>query len=119
MVGLTTVTCVRLNTLKPSASTSSLTLSVRLNRRESRASRYQMFGCLKKLRGTNAKRVAPPEPFMPPPGVVLEAKPNEVGVTLPLMFPVTRCPEKAFRIGAIVQPLKIALAAPSANGFGL
>src|SRR5215217_4781209 len=119
MVGLTTVTCVRLNTLKPSASTSSLTASVRLNRRESLASRYQMFGCLKKLRGTNAKRAPPPEPLMPPPGVVLEAKPNEVGVMLPLIFPVTRWPEKALRIGAIVQPLKIALAAPSVNGFGL
>src|ERR1044072_4853715 len=119
MVGLTTATCVRLNTLKAAASTSSLAASVRLNRRESRASRYQMFGCLKKLRGTNAKRDPPPEPLMPPPGVVLEAKPNEVGVMLPLMFPVTRCPENAFSIGAIVQPLKIALAAPSPNGLGL
>src|ERR1043165_7651169 len=119
MVGLTFVTCVRLNTLKPSASTSSLTDSVRLKRRESRASRYQMFGCLKKLRGTNAKRDEPPEPFMPPPGDVLEAKPNEVGVMLPLMLPVTRCPEKALRIGAIVQPLKMCLAGPSLNGLGL
>src|SRR5215217_4716351 len=119
MVGLTTVTCVRLKTLKPSANTSSLTASVRLNRRESRASRYQMFGCLKKLRGTNAKRDEPPEPFMPPPGVVLEAKPNAVGLILPLIFPVTRCPEKALKIGAIVQPLKMCFAGPSLNGFGL
>src|ERR1044072_2561733 len=119
MVGLTTVTCVRLNTLKPSASSSSLTASVRLKRRDSRASRYQMFGCLKKLRGTSAKRDEPPEPLIPPPGVVLEATPNDVGVTLPLIFPVTRCPENAFRIGAKVQPLKICLAAPSLNGFGL
>src|ERR1043165_5377397 len=119
MVGLTFVTCVRLKMLKPSASTSSFTLSVRLNRRESRPSRYQMFGCLKKLRGTRAKRVEPPEPLMPPPGVVFEAKPNDVGVMLPLIFPVTRCPEKALRIGAIVQPLKMALPAPSLNGFGL
>src|SRR6185295_13403736 len=109
----------RLNTLKPSARISSLTASVRLKRRESRASRYQMFGCLKKLRGTNAKRDEPPEPLMPPPGVVLEAKPNEVGVMLPLMFPVTRCPENAFRIGAIVQPLKMCFPTPSLNGFGL
>src|SRR5215212_5224043 len=43
-----------------------LVRSVILNRRESRASTYQMFGCLKKLRGMNAKRVAPPEPFTPP-----------------------------------------------------
>src|SRR5678809_78499 len=113
MVGLTTVTCVRLKMLKPSASTSSFIFSVRLKRREIRPSRYQMFGCLKKLRGTNAKRDPPPEPLMPPPGVVLEAKPNEVGVMLPLMFPVTRCPENALKIGAIVQPLKMALAAPS------
>src|ERR1044071_5737203 len=119
MVALTTVTCVRLKTLKPSASSSSFTCSLKLNRRESRASTYQMFGCLKKLRGTRAKRDEPPEPFIPPPGVVLEAKPNDVGVMLPLIFPVTRCPENAFRIGANVQPLKICLAAPSVNGFGL
>src|ERR1041385_7852323 len=119
MVPFTTVTCVRLNTLKPSASTSSFTCSVRLKRRESRASTYQMFGCLKKLRGTNAKRDEPPEPFTPEPGVWLEAKPNDVGLMLPLMLPVTRCPENAFRIGANVQPLKMCLAAPSLKGFGL
>src|ERR1044071_764438 len=119
MSALTTVTCVRLKTLKPSASNSSFTCSLRLNRRESLASTYQMFGCLKKLRGTSAKRDEPPEPFIPPPGVVFEANPNDVGVMLPLMLPVTRCPENAFRIGAKVQPLKMCLAAPSENGLGL
>src|SRR5215510_3476346 len=119
MVPLTTVTCVRLKTLKPSASTSSFTCSLRLNRRERRASTYQMFGCLKKLRGTCAKRDEPPEPFTPPPGVWLEAKPNDCGLMLLAIFPVTRCPENALRIGAKVQPLKMCLAAPSLNGFGL
>src|SRR6185436_6308841 len=107
MVAFITVTCVRLKTLKPSANSSSFTLSVRLNRRDSRASTYQIFGCLKKLRGTSENLLEPPEPLMPPPGVVLEAKPNDVGVMLPLMFPVNRCPENALRIGAIVQPLDV------------
>src|SRR5262250_3133234 len=105
--------------LKPSARISSFMFSVRLKRRESLASTYQMFGCLKKLRGKPANLLEPPEPLIPPPGVVLLAKPNEVGVMLPLMFPVTRCPENAFRIGAMVHPLLIDLAAPSENGFGL
>src|ERR1051325_5279002 len=119
MVPFTTVTCVRLKTLKPSASTSSFTCSVRLKRRESRASTYQIFGCLKKLRGYSANLVEPPEPFEPPPGVWLEAKPNDRGSILPLILPVTRCPENAFRIGARVQPLKMCFAAPSFNGSGL
>src|SRR5947207_2070146 len=82
--------------------------SVILKRRERRASKYQIFGCLKKLRGTSAKRVAPPEPLTPPPGVVFEAKPKAVGLMVPETFPLKRCPEKALRIGANVQPLKIA-----------
>ena len=44
-----------------------------LKLRESRASKYLMDGCLKKLRGKSAKRVEPPEPLMPPPGVTVPA----------------------------------------------
>ena len=57
-------------------------------RRERRASKYQILGCLKKLRGASAKRDEPPEPLTPPPGVLLEAKPKDVGLTEPEMFPV-------------------------------
>src|SRR5687768_2047484 len=104
--------------LKPSARTSSLVPSVIANRRERRMSTYQMFGCLKKLRGTSEKRFAPPEPFAPPPGVE-PLKPKLAGAMLPPMLPVKRAPENAFKIGAIVQPLKMCLAAPSLKGVGL
>ena len=49
---------------------------------------------MKKLRGTSAKRDEPPEPLAPavPPvledGVVLEANPKDVGLMLPVIFPV-------------------------------
>src|ERR1044071_884914 len=100
-----TVTCVRLKRLKPSASNSKFMLSLILNRREMRMSRYQIEGCLKKLRVP--KRVAPPEPLAPPPGVAFDAKPNDVGLMVPLMLPENLWPEKALRMGANVQPLKI------------
>ena len=87
---MTVVTCVRLKRLKPSASTSIFVFSVILKRRERRASKYQILGCLKKLRGTSAKRVEPPEPLTPPPGVVFEAKPKAVGLIVPETFPVKR-----------------------------
>ena len=83
-------------------------------------SRYQIFGCLKKLRGTSAKRVAPPDPLTPPAGVaVFGANPKLLpapvalppGLTVPETVAVKRCPEKALKIGAIVQPLSIALLA--------
>ena len=106
---------MRLKTLKPSANNSSFVPSVIEKRRETRMSTYQIFGCLKKFRGTCAKRFAPPEPLAPPPGVWLEAKPNDCGLMPPLMFPVNRCPENAFRIGAKVQPLKMCLAATVAE----
>ena len=51
---------------------------------------------------------APPEPLTPPPGVALEAKPKDVGLIVPETFPLKRCPENALKMGAIVQPLKIA-----------
>src|SRR5437588_8068025 len=99
------VTVVLFNRLNPSASTSKFIFSLMWKRRERRASKYQILGCLKKLRGASAKRDEPPEPLTPPPGVLLEAKPKEVGLTEPEMFPVWRAPEKALRIGANVQPL--------------
>src|SRR4030095_202601 len=102
----------------PSAKTSTLIRSLRLKRLESRPSRYQMFGCLKKLRGRSARRDEPPEQLTPPPGVE-PLDPKEAGEIDPLMVPVYLCPENEFKIGAMVQPLKIALAAPSLNGFGL
>ena len=71
-------------------------------------SKYQIEGCLKKLRGTPAKRVAPPEPLTPPPGVVFDAKPNAVGLMVPEMLPENFWPEKALKMGASVHPLKIA-----------
>src|SRR5687768_2849468 len=87
----TPVIWVRLNRLKASAKTSSRDPSVMLNRRERRMSRYQIFGCLKALRGNNANRFDPPEPFAPPWGVFVPVgNPQAVGVILPLMFPVLR-----------------------------
>src|SRR5436305_768424 len=83
-------------------------LSLILKRRETRMSRYQIEGCLKKLRGTPEKRVAPPEPLTPPPGVVFDAKPNAVGLMVPVMLPENLWPENALKMGANVQPLKIA-----------
>src|SRR4051812_13143923 len=91
--------------------------SLMWKRRETRMSRYQMFGCLKKLRPTCAKRVSPPEPLMPAPGVVLEANPKEVGLMVPEMLPVKRWPEKALKMGANVHPLK--MARPTAFSFRL
>src|SRR6188474_1835831 len=104
------VTWKRLKILKPSANNSSLVPSVRLNRREIRRSTYQILGCLKKLRGRRPKRVAPPEPFGPLPGVE-PLKPNDAGEMFPEMLPVRRCPEKALKIGAMVQPFRTALPA--------
>ena len=91
-----------------------------LNRREIRMSTYQIFGCLKKLRGTSANLVEPPEPLTPPPGVAVPgAKPKLLpepmvpvpappGLTVPETVAVKRCPEKALKMVANVQPLSIA-----------
>src|SRR5829696_2982655 len=112
------VTCVRLKRLKASASSSKRTSSLIWKRREMRMSRYQMFGCLKKLRRRPPKRFAPPAPLTPPAGVEqvpvptpLQAepvKPNEAGEIAPETLPVARAPEKALKMGANVQPLKMA-----------
>src|SRR5688500_1476350 len=79
-----------------------------LKRRDRRMSRYQILGCLKKLRRTSARRVSPPEPLTPPPGVVFEANPKAVGLMVPESAGVKRWPEKALKMGAMVQPLKMA-----------
>src|SRR4051812_4527877 len=93
----TVVTCVRLKRLNASARTSIFLFSVMEKRRERRRSTYQMFGCLKKLRGMSAKRVEPPDPLEPPPGVKQEAvtpplvqvlNPNAEALTLPETVPV-------------------------------
>ena len=65
-----------------------------------------------------ARRLEPPDPLTPPPGVE-PLKPKAAGEIEPLIVPVKRCPENELKFGAIVQPLKICLAAPSVNGFGL
>src|SRR6476469_6445222 len=119
MLACTVVTCVRLQRLKASARNSTLVFSVIENLRDSLISTNQMFGCLKKLRGNIANLDEPPEPLLPPPGVCVELNPKAVGEMLPERFPVNRAPEKAFRIGAMVQPLKMCFAAPLSNGFGL
>src|SRR6266446_2552212 len=121
MPALTPVTWVRLKRLNPSAISSSFVPSVMLKRRERRMSRYQILGCLKKLRGRSANLVEPPEPLTPPacvavPGAKLKllplprvaAAPLPPGFTVPETVAVKRCPENAFKIGAIVQPLSIA-----------
>ena len=69
-----------------------------------------------------------PEPLTPPPGVeqpvavgntlgvqAVPLKPKEVGLIEPVIAPVTRAPENAFRMGAIVQPLRMCPAALSLN----
>src|SRR5687768_5718510 len=95
--------------LKPSANSSMFVSSVMAKRREIRRSTNQILGCLKKLRGTCVKRLEPPDPFVPPPGVALEAKPNEVGFIERVRLPVKRAREKALKRGAIVQPFRGAL----------
>ena len=81
-----------------------------LKRRESRASKYLMDGCLKKLRGKSAKRVEPPEPLRPPPGVDVPAgKPKLfTALVVPETLAVKRAPEKALKIGENVQPFRSA-----------
>src|SRR5215204_1357183 len=112
------VTCVRLKRVKPSASTSNRIPSLIWKRREMRMSRYQMFGCLRVLRLSSEKRVAPPEPLTPPAGVeVPVGKPTDAGVIEPVSDAVARAPEKALKIGEIVQPLK--MARPTSLSFRL
>src|SRR5215213_4983581 len=111
------VTRVRLKRLKPSASTSNRIPSLIRKRREMRMSRYQMFGCLRVLRSKSAKRDAPPEPLTPPPGVLADENPNRFGVIEPERLAVARAPDMALKIGANVQPLK--MARPTALSFRL
>src|SRR2546421_5995901 len=63
------VTWVRVKTLKPSIRNSSACDSLNRILRETRRSRFQIFGSRKPLRGARANRALPPEPFTPPPGV--------------------------------------------------
>ena len=70
------------------------------------------------MRGRRERRLEPPEPLRPPPGVEPDI-PKFESVIEPLTVPVYLWPENELRIGARVQPLKICFAGPSLNGFGL
>src|SRR5213594_968063 len=101
---VSTVTiCERLKTLNPSAKSSRLIDSENLNRLETRMSRFQIFGWRKVFRPVSGKRLPPPDPVSPPPPV-----------GAPDTFPETLAeyggPDVMLRIGARLNPLKIACA---------
>src|ERR1700687_1791129 len=75
MAVLRPVTWVRLNILNPSTRNSRAFDSLNLKLRETRISKFTIFGKRNELRGTKAKRVEPAEPFWPPPGVEIAGPP--------------------------------------------